>query len=53
MFPYYDSDLHSKYLVKPDSPILQNTGQEYIERLIELSDDMTVFEVNVQKLRRF
>lgn len=53
MFPYYDSNPHSKYLVKPDSPILNNTGREYLERLIELNDEMTVFEINVQKLRRY
>ena len=53
MFPYYDSNPHSKYLVKPDSPILNNTGREYLERLIELNDQMTVFEINVQKLRRY
>ncbi len=53
MFPYYDSNPHSKYLVKPDSPILNNTGREYLERLIELDNEMTVFEINVQKLRRY
>lgn len=53
MFPYYDSSPHSKYLVKPDSSILNNTGREYLERLIELDNEMTVFEINVQKLRRY
>ena len=49
MFPYYDSNPHSKYLVKPDSPILNNTGREYLERLIELNDQMTVFEITEVK----
>lgn len=53
MFPYYDSNPHSKYLVKPDSPILNNTSREYRKRLIELDDEMAVFEINVQKIRRY
>ncbi len=53
MFPYYDSNPHSKYLVKPDSTILNNTSREYRKRLIELDDEMAVFEINVQKIRRY
>ena len=52
-FPWFDKGINSRYIVKPDSPILNSTDKNLKNRIVELDDENTVFVIRTQKMRRF
>ena len=52
-FPWYDKGVNSRYIVKPDSPILDSTDEKLKDRIVELDDENTIYVIHTQKMRRF